>query len=72
MLCRVYCQKHITGVLANWFKKWRSDEIKKSIWWCSWNTYEEEFEDQLIKLGDLSEDATKDILHYPPLVQSFL
>lgn len=33
---------------------------------CAWSSYDEEFKDQLKKLGDLSEDVAKDILKYPP------
>ncbi|XP_019256297.1 PREDICTED: uncharacterized protein LOC109234687 [Nicotiana attenuata] len=54
-----YCVRHIE---ANWCKKWRSGEMRKLLWWCAWSSYDEEFKDQLKKLGDLSEDAAKDIL----------
>ncbi|XP_059315512.1 uncharacterized protein LOC132066163 [Lycium ferocissimum] len=62
-----YCVRHIE---ANWQKKWRSGQMKKLMWWCAWSTYEEEFKDQLKKLGELSKEdnysAAKDLLHYPP------
>lgn len=41
-------------------------EMRKLMWWRSWSTYEEEFKDQLLKLGKMSEDATKDLINYPP------
>nr|XP_033517044.1 uncharacterized protein LOC117281304 [Nicotiana tomentosiformis] len=58
-----FCVRHI---IANWMKKWRSGKMKKLLWWCAWSTYEEEFEDQLKKLGELDEEAAKDLLKYPP------
>ncbi|XP_060200585.1 uncharacterized protein LOC132628838 [Lycium barbarum] len=62
-----YCVRHIE---ANWQKKWRSGQMKKLMWWCAWSTYEEDFKDQLKKLGELSKEdnysAAKDLLHYPP------
>ncbi|XP_060170945.1 uncharacterized protein LOC132601913 [Lycium barbarum] len=62
-----FCVRHIE---ANWQKKWRSGQMKKLMWWCTWSTYEEEFKDQLRKLGELSKEdnysAAKDLLHFPP------
>ncbi|XP_070030188.1 uncharacterized protein LOC107801802 [Nicotiana tabacum] len=44
--------------------------MKKLLWWCAWSTYEEDFKDQLKKMGELCEDEdasfAKDLLHYPP------
>ncbi|XP_070028698.1 uncharacterized protein [Nicotiana sylvestris] len=37
------------------------------MWWCSWSTYEEEFKDMLKQLGEVSEDAIRDLLNYPPV-----
>ncbi|XP_016435975.1 uncharacterized protein LOC107762158 [Nicotiana tabacum] len=59
-----YCARHIE---ANWSKKWNTDEMKKLMWWCSWSTYEEEFKDMLKQLGEVSEDAVRDLLNYPPV-----
>ncbi|XP_059302149.1 uncharacterized protein LOC132054104 [Lycium ferocissimum] len=58
-----FCVRHIE---ANWMKRWRSGEMKKLLWWSAWSTYEEEFDDQLRKLGEMDEDAIKDLIHYPP------
>ncbi|XP_019239579.1 PREDICTED: uncharacterized protein LOC109219571 [Nicotiana attenuata] len=59
-----YCARHIE---ANWSKKWNTDEMKKLMWWCFWSTYEEEFKDMLKQLGEVSEDAVRDLLNYPPV-----
>nr|XP_016487996.1 PREDICTED: uncharacterized protein LOC107808031 [Nicotiana tabacum] len=58
-----WCIRHIE---ANWSKKWKSGEMKKLLWWCAWSTYEEEFKDQLKKLGQLDEAAAKALVSYPP------
>ncbi|XP_019246323.1 PREDICTED: uncharacterized protein LOC109225975 [Nicotiana attenuata] len=58
-----WCARHIE---ANWSKNWRGIEMKKLMWWCAWSTYEEEFKDQLKTLGDIHEDAARELLHYPP------
>ncbi|XP_015167010.1 uncharacterized protein [Solanum tuberosum] len=58
-----YCVRHIE---ANWCKRWRSGQAKKLMWWCAWATYVEDFEDQLRKLGDIDEEAAKDLLKYKP------
>lgn len=42
--------------------------MRKLLRWCAWSSYDEEFKDQLKKLGNLSEDGAKDILKYPPRV----
>ncbi|XP_070002584.1 uncharacterized protein LOC142165949 [Nicotiana tabacum] len=51
---------------ANWCKRWKSGEMKKLLWWCAWSIYEEDFQDQLKNMGDMDEDAMRDLLHYPP------
>ncbi|XP_059283419.1 uncharacterized protein LOC132037002 [Lycium ferocissimum] len=58
-----YCAKHIE---ANWLKKWRSGEMRKLMWWWAWSTYDEEFKDQLKKLGKLDEVAAKDLVRISP------
>lgn len=45
---------------------WRSGQAKKLMWWCVWATYVEDFEDQLRKLGDIDEEAPKDLVKYTP------
>ncbi|XP_075100608.1 uncharacterized protein LOC142176547 [Nicotiana tabacum] len=59
----MYCTRHIED---NWLKKWRSGEMRKLMWWCAWSTYEEEFKDQLLKLGGMSKDVARDLVNYPP------
>ncbi|XP_075079788.1 uncharacterized protein LOC142165044 [Nicotiana tabacum] len=59
-----FCMRHIE---ANWSKRIRiSGEMKKYLWWSAWSTYGEDFKDQLKNLGELSVDAAKDLLRYPP------
>nr|XP_016503785.1 PREDICTED: uncharacterized protein LOC107821841 [Nicotiana tabacum] len=58
-----YCVRYIE---ANWCKRWRSGKMKKLLWWSAWCTYEEDFDDQLKKIGHMDENAVKDLLHYPP------
>ncbi|PHU12835.1 Feruloyl CoA ortho-hydroxylase 2 [Capsicum chinense] len=53
-----YCMRHVE---SNWCKKWRSGEMRKLMWWCSWSSYDEEFKDQLKRLGQLSEETTRDL-----------
>lgn len=36
------------------------------MWWSAWATYAEDFKDQLRKLGDINEEAAKDLLKYNP------
>ncbi|KAF3644387.1 hypothetical protein FXO37_21482 [Capsicum annuum] len=40
--------------------------MRKLMWWCSWSSYDEEFKDQLKKLGQLSEEAARDWVNFPP------
>ncbi|XP_016582287.2 uncharacterized protein LOC107879869 [Capsicum annuum] len=58
-----FCMRHVE---SNWCKKWRSGEMRKLMWWCSWSSYDEEFKDQLKKLGQLSEEAARDLVNFPP------
>lgn len=58
-----WCVRHIE---ANWSKNYRSAELKKLLWWCAWSTYEEEFKDQLTKMGELNKKAAKALVSYPP------
>ncbi|KAG5627789.1 hypothetical protein H5410_013007 [Solanum commersonii] len=46
--------------------KRRSRQAKKLMWWCAWATNVEDFEVQLRKLGDIDEEAAKDLLKYNP------
>lgn len=58
-----FCVRHVE---SNWSEIWNGDEMKKFLWWCAWSTYEEEFKDQLKKLGEVSKEAAKRLLCYPP------
>ncbi|XP_049397147.1 uncharacterized protein LOC125861247 [Solanum stenotomum] len=58
-----FCAKHVE---ANWCKTWRSEELHKVFWWCSWTTYEEDFKDKLNMIGSLDKAAAEDLLKYPP------
>jgi len=58
-----FCAKHVE---ANWCKTWRSEELQKVFWWCSWTTYEEDFKDKLNMIGSLDKTAAEDLLKYPP------
>ena len=40
--------------------------MRKNFWICAWSTYEEEFKDNLLKLGELSKKAVENLLKYPP------
>ncbi|XP_075110461.1 uncharacterized protein LOC142181445 [Nicotiana tabacum] len=57
------CVRHIE---ANWSKKWRGLELKKLLWCCAWSTYEEEFKNHLKSMGDVTEEAAKTLVGYPP------
>ncbi|CAH9146238.1 unnamed protein product [Cuscuta epithymum] len=46
-----FCARHI---LANWGKRWHGEELKKRFWICAWSTFEEEFKDNLSKLGEVN------------------
>ncbi|XP_070014344.1 uncharacterized protein [Nicotiana sylvestris] len=58
-----FCVRHIE---SNWCKEYRGLEMKKLLWWSAWATYEEDFKDQLSKLGQLKEASVIDLLKYPP------
>ncbi|XP_065855345.1 uncharacterized protein [Euphorbia lathyris] len=58
-----WCARHIH---ANWSKKWRSGELSKWFWSCSWSTYPEEFKDNLKTLGSISKEAAEHLVSYPP------
>ncbi|WMV19855.1 hypothetical protein MTR67_013240 [Solanum verrucosum] len=58
-----FCAKHVE---ANWCKTWRSEELQKVFWWCSWTTYEEDFKDKLNMIGYLDKTAAEDLRKYPP------
>nr|XP_009761145.1 PREDICTED: uncharacterized protein LOC104213347 [Nicotiana sylvestris] len=63
-----FCVKHIE---ANWCKSFNIGEHKKPLWWCAWYTYEEEFKDQLKKLGELKKEAVEWILdsRFKPIIK---
>nr|XP_016494825.1 PREDICTED: uncharacterized protein LOC107814016 [Nicotiana tabacum] len=58
-----FCVRHVE---SNWCKEYRGLEMKKLLWWSAWATYEEDFKDQLSKLGQLKETSVTDLLKYPP------
>ncbi|KAM3270436.1 hypothetical protein P3S67_028638 [Capsicum chacoense] len=39
--------------------------MRKLMWWCSWSSHNEEFKDQLKKLGQLSEEAARNLVNFP-------
>ena len=53
-------------ILANWSKRHRGGEMKKQFWKAAWSTYEEEFVDNMRQLGEVSSNASKDLMNYPP------
>lgn len=40
--------------------------MKKNFWICAWSTYEEEFNDNLNLLGEISKKAADDLMAYNP------
>ncbi|XP_059302246.1 uncharacterized protein LOC132054218 [Lycium ferocissimum] len=58
-----YCVRHIE---ANWCKNWGAGELKKHLWWCSWCTYQEEFQDHLTMMGEENKEAGEDLLNRYP------
>ncbi|XP_065864779.1 uncharacterized protein [Euphorbia lathyris] len=58
-----WCARH---VLANWSTKFRGKEIQKHFWSCAWSTFEEEFKDNLKKMGSINKKAVEHLLKYPP------
>ncbi|XP_050210068.1 uncharacterized protein LOC126660546 [Mercurialis annua] len=58
-----WCARHIW---ANWSKKWGGGHLQKQFWICAWSTYEEEFIDNLKKIGETSKKAAEDLVWYPP------
>lgn len=54
-----WCVRHI---YANWSKKWSGLELRKKIWICVWSTYEEEFQDNLKELAEVSKQAAVDLM----------
>ncbi|XP_057791096.1 uncharacterized protein LOC131008220 [Salvia miltiorrhiza] len=58
-----WCARHI---YANWSKNWRGPELTKQFWICAWSTYEEDFKQNLTKIGDIKKKAAEELLKYPP------
>ncbi|WCJ44518.1 hypothetical protein M5689_025181 [Euphorbia peplus] len=58
-----YCARH---VLANRGLKYRGSELQKQFWVLAWSTYEEEFKDNLKKLGSIDKKAVEYLMRYPP------
>ena len=57
-----WCARHI---FSNWSKKYGIGEVKKKFFVCAWSTFEEEFKDNLLKLGELTKKGVEDVLKYP-------
>ena len=53
-------------IFTNWSKRHRGGEMKRQFWKATWSTFEEEFADNMIQLGDVSSNATKDLMNHPP------
>ena len=51
---------------ANWCKNWGAGELKKHLWWCSWCTYQEEFQDHLTMMEEENKEAGEDLLNRYP------
>ena len=58
-----WCACHI---FANWCKRHREGEMKRQFWMATWFTFEEEFVDNIKQLGEVSSNAAKDLINYPP------
>ena len=58
MVCSPYIFKLVQEV-------WRT-RIKKKFWIAAWSTFEEEFKDNLAKIGDLTKKGAEALLNYPP------
>ena len=58
-----WCARHI---YQNWSKKWSGGVLKNKFFICAWSTFEEEFKDNLEKIGEVSVKAAEDLLRYPP------
>ncbi|XP_065876876.1 uncharacterized protein [Euphorbia lathyris] len=59
-----WCARH---VLANWSLKFRGEELQNNFWSCAWSKFEEEFKENLKKMGSVNEKATEFLLkYYPP------
>ena len=58
-----WCAHH---TFANWSKQHRGEEMKKQFWKVAWFTFEEEFVDNMRQLGEVSSNASKDLMNYPP------
>ena len=43
--------------------------MRKLMWWCSLSSYDEDFKDQLLKLGKLSKDGARNFIKYPQKAQ---
>ncbi|XP_057808582.1 uncharacterized protein LOC131023057 [Salvia miltiorrhiza] len=54
-----WCARHI---YANWSKNWRGPELKKRFWICAWSSYEEEFKENLTKLGEIKKKAADELM----------
>ena len=58
-----WCARHI---FSNWSKKYGIGEVKKKFFVFAWSTFEEEFKDNLLKLGELTKKGVENVPKYPP------
>ena len=57
------CAKHM---YANWSKKLKCGELQLQFWKAVWSTFEKEFTNNMKKMGEISPNATSDLVAYPP------
>ena len=57
------CAKHM---YANWSKKLNGGELQLKFWKDVWSTFEEEFTNNMKKMGEISPDVESDLMAYPP------
>ena len=57
------CAKHM---YANSSKKLKGWELQLQFWKVVWSTFEEEFTNNMKKMGEISPNAARDLMAYPP------
>ena len=58
MVCTLYIFKLVQETMGR--------RIEKAIMKLAWSTFEEEFRNNMSKLGEVSLNATNDLMNYPP------
>ena len=53
-------------IYANWSKKQGGEELQMQFWKTAWSTFEEEFIDNMKKLNEISSNAIRALMAYPP------